>query len=731
VTPAQLPEAAAEVAVESTGIRSLLFDHQIRVTDDGREDYLRTVWRAETTAGVQDASEIQISFDPSFQRLVIHHVRVVRGARTVWSCAPLDVRVIEAERDLEQRLYNGDLTAIVFPKGLRVGDAVDYAYSLQGRNPVLAGRFDTVLRIGYSYPVDLVRRRLVWQRAGALRVQARGGAPEPSVTTAPGETVYTWEARGARTPPPEDATPSWFQRHARVELSEFGDWGEVARRFRELFASVDAPAPSLDALVRSFGLAGASEDARIDRAVRFVQDEVRYLGIEIGPNSHQPHPPAETLERRFGDCKDKSSLLVALLRRLGVPAWPALVATTTRQMLDERLPSLFAFDHAIVALRIGGRLQFVDATVSEQGGHVRDRQPPPFARALVLDDAARGLTPIPEPLAEAPTTDVEETFTLASWSSPARLEVVSTYRGRDADEMRQSQARSTRSETGKRYRDFYAQEHPDIRELAPPQVEDDRERNVLVVREEYEIPSLWNEGGHDFRAWGIRERLERPRTLERVTPLAIVHPEHVKHTLAVRLPGPPDLETLRETVKGAAFQLEAAWSARGNEARLVYSYRSLRGSLAAQDVARHVETLDRAADLVTCRVGARRVAGPVASGRADPFDEWVSLGVVGCGLAALAAWGARAGTRGWRARQRRLAFQARTGARPGEEPQSAISVATAEEVAREGVGGACGCGGPWQELERTSLVYDRSPMTVVMRRCARCAEEKTLYFRVG
>ncbi len=745
VRPLALPEDDPAGPRESTGLRYLVFDRQILAAVDGRQDYSRVAWKVETTAGLQDASEVEIRFDPSFERLVIHDARVLRAGRAVWRFSPGEVRVVEAEQDLEARLYNGERTATIFVKGLRVGDTVDYAYTLEGDNPVLGGRFDTVLGVEFSQPVERVHRRVVWQRSSPLRVNPRGPVPRPTVTTTAEGTVYEWESRHARAVRAEERTPSWFVSYGRVELSDFGGWAEVARRGRELFAVVDAPAPALDALLRGWKVSEAPEDERIDRAVRFVQDEVRYLGLELGPHSHQPHSPAQTLERRFGDCKDKAALLVALLRRLGLKAWPALASTVARQGLDERLPALFAFDHAIVALQAGASLQFVDPTASEQGGRVRGRRPPPFARALVLAEDTRGLVELPYAPPREPTVEVAETFALADWNAAARLDVVTTYRDEDADELRQSQSRSTRQEMGRRYREFYAQAlGSGLRTLELPRVEDDREHNVVVVREAYEVPSLLQQGAHEFHAWFIDQRLARPRAVERSAPLALTHPEHVRQTVTVRLPGPPELAPLQETVESAGFAMDAAWSVRGNEARLQYTYRSLRGSLQPKEVPVFSDRLGRAADLVYCRVAARRLAlgvrpalpsaprptAPAAAAtRGEPSGSvLLPLAAFGC-LAGLVVWGTRRGLSGWRAQRRRAAFQA--GPEAGEHPQDALVVGALETVPVRGSGGICGCGGEWRETERASLLYDGRALVVVTRRCESCEREKALYFRLA
>ena len=746
-------ESTAPAAADSGGTRYLLFDQQRRVSPGESETYMRTVWRAETTAGVQDASEIEIPFDPSYQRLLIHHALINRGGRTVWSFAPRDVRVIETEEDLDARLYDGGLTATIFLRDLRVGDTVDYAYSLLGANPVLGGRFDAVLWVGASVPVDVLHRRLLWQKTEPPIFNLRSGAAKPETEAMSGGTSYRWLARDWKPPVREERTPSWYLSYPTVEVSEFTDWAGVAARSSELFASLDAPAPSIDALVHGLGEGAAGEDARVDRAVRFVQDEVRYLGLEMGPSSHQPHPPAQTLARRFGDCKDKAALLVAILRRLGVPAWPALVSTRTGPTLDERRPSLFAFDHVIVALQLSDGLHFVDATAAEQGGPVRTRRPPAFARALLVDASTRALTPIPEPAVDVPSTEVEETFAVAGWNAPVRLDVVTTYRGDDADDIRRGAARTTRTEESKRYREFYAREHGELRVLDLPKVVDDRERNVVVVRESYEIPRLWSDGTHDFRAWLVDEWLKRPQVVERTAPLSLPHPAYLKQTLTLRLPGPPDLEPLRESVTGPSFAMDATWTVRGDEARLEYTYRTLRASVPPKEVPGFAATVDRAADLVVCRLPAH--ARPAAAGLARPATGGSSTASsraatpaaekagddAATGTAALAgllfgvmgvgSWGAAVAVSSWRAGRRRAAFRHRQAARPGQQPATAVRIDTAALLPAAGTGGDCRCRASWQEVDRASATYDGEPMTVVTRRCDGCGRVTTTYFRVS
>ena len=80
--------------------------------------------------------------------------------------------------------------------------------------------------------------------------------------------------------------------------------------------------------------------------------QVRYTGVEFGSARLIPEFPAETLRRRFGDCKDKSPLLIAALRASGIDAYLALLSAGDDQDVSAELPGLGMFNHAIVLWRL-------------------------------------------------------------------------------------------------------------------------------------------------------------------------------------------------------------------------------------------------------------------------------------------------------------------------------------------------------------------------------------------
>jgi transglutaminase-like putative cysteine protease len=99
-----------------------------------------------------------------------------------------------------------------------------------------------------------------------------------------------------------------------------------------------------------------------------VQAEIRYFSVSLGESSHRPSQPGLVLERRYGDCKDKSLLLMSLLKELNIPSRAVLLQSKGRKSLSKSLPSPQLFDHAIVQVTIGGKAFYLDPTRLGQYG---------------------------------------------------------------------------------------------------------------------------------------------------------------------------------------------------------------------------------------------------------------------------------------------------------------------------------------------------------------------------
>ncbi len=468
-------DSPGKPSTASTSSTFLLDDHQFRVGEKTVERYFHHVQRVESAAGLQDLSQLKFYFEPSYQRLVIHFVRIRRGGKTIDALRPAEIKIIQQEEELNQQLYNGTLAALIFLNDLRVGDVVDSAYTIAGENPVLGGRYAETVYLADRQPIEHLSMRLLWPTKRALAVKNENVDLQPAVQTIGAESEYVWHRTNVAAIDVEDSTPGWFNPYPSLSLSEFQSWEAVVQWAIPMYKFNPIDDSALAAQIKKWESNFGTPAERMLAALRFVQDEIRYLGIELGRYSHQPSLPAAVFQRRFGDCKDKSLLLSSILNSMGIEAAPALVDSTAGRSLDERQPSPFAFDHVIVQAKLDGRTYWLDATASYEGGKLNQYYDPPYERALVLREGSDALEKIPRMSHTAGSTTVREVYKASSVNAPVSLSVTSTYRGADADSMRYRVANSSLAELSKQYLNYYANVNQSITTDGLPQVSDDRE----------------------------------------------------------------------------------------------------------------------------------------------------------------------------------------------------------------------------------------------------------------
>lgn len=135
-------------------------------------------------------------------------------------------------------------------------------------------------------------------------------------------------------------------------------WPEAASEYA-LRVIRDIESQEVKELASRIAGAASNNEERLLQVVRFLQSEIRYIAIEFGSRGIEPASPQDTISRKYGDCKDQAVLGTALLRSLGVKAWPALVSTESA--VAENMPSLDQFNHMVIYADIdGGR--FADPT---------------------------------------------------------------------------------------------------------------------------------------------------------------------------------------------------------------------------------------------------------------------------------------------------------------------------------------------------------------------------------
>jgi hypothetical protein len=134
-------------------------------------------------------------------------------------------------------------------------------------------------------------------------------------------------------------------------------WEEAGRGYHSLFTAPEKPGTEISARVENLSSGKSDVLSKVDALYTYVSREIRYVAVEIGIGGYQPHAAPDVYKYKYGDCKDKATLLLTMLNDIGLRAYPALVGTRGDIEADPKVPTLATFDHMIVALPVPAGLR--------------------------------------------------------------------------------------------------------------------------------------------------------------------------------------------------------------------------------------------------------------------------------------------------------------------------------------------------------------------------------------
>jgi hypothetical protein len=588
------------------GLHYLLVDQQTQLEPAGMVSYRRFASRVLNARGAESAAHISIDFDPTYQTLALHAVNLYRDGRVQDRLSTSKIKVLQRETELEYRVYDGSKTVDVVLHDVRPGDLVDYAYSVRGSNPVLAGLESGRMDMQWRVPIHQLHRRLRVPADLPLHIQSNLEGIPVETTRLVGWTEHVWRANQVAPVSGQRNVPSWYSPFAMVQWSMFADWAALARWAEPLYAVPGRPSRALQKEIDLIAATHADPAKRLLAVLDFVQSEIRYLGIEMGQGSYRPRSPDTVLSNRYGDCKDKVLLAVTMLRALGVRAYPALVHTKRRQTVADLLPTPAAFNHVILKAQVDGMDYWLDPTQPPQKGSIEHIAQVNFGQALVLDGASQGLSTMPLTEASWHRRNIVMTLDVSKgYEHPAPLVIESVYQGAAADRMRQTLRNDNLADLQRSYLNFYLRYYPGLRIEKPFSFRDNERENRLTLQEYYEVPPFMPAPSDEqsfsarFRVPDMVSLLEQPDDRVRTAPYARQHPEEVVVSLSARLPESVSVKDLRMEVKDPAFEFHSQRTiTETNILALSYRYRSLTDHVAPADMDAYIAHLDKARDQV-------------------------------------------------------------------------------------------------------------------------------------
>jgi tetratricopeptide (TPR) repeat protein len=361
----QTPPAEKKAATDSSEQPAIIeeLNTSARFEDNGNSvQTVRERVKIQNEAGIRLYGIITFDFIAG-QDFSIDTVEVHKKDGSTIKAGPANIQEVTPEISRVAPMYSDLHQKQVTVPGLSVGDEVIYQYTAK-HSAFVPNQFwfqysfsRTAVVLSESVLLDIPSGRKV-------HVSFKPGY-KPEIKTSGERTIYQWHAVNEKVQErPKNVllkeSMTGTAPSASIQLSTFENWNQVGSWYYGLQHERSAPSAAIRAKALELTKGLDSQEAKSKALYQFVSLNFRYISLDFGIGRYQPHAADEVLANKYGDCKDKHTLLAALLEAAGITAYPALINADTA--IDPEVPSPAQFDHLITAVPAGKNILFLDTT---------------------------------------------------------------------------------------------------------------------------------------------------------------------------------------------------------------------------------------------------------------------------------------------------------------------------------------------------------------------------------
>jgi transglutaminase-like putative cysteine protease len=363
----------------------LLEDETVAVQPNGDDiDHIRIAYKILRSSG-RDRGTLKLEFGHDTK------ITIMKG----WCIPATGKEMAVTEKDavehgeFDTMIYSDDRVKVLQAPAPDAGNVIGFEYetldrpylqqqfwNFQGEDPVRQARFTLQVPADWEYNVRWVNHAEV--------------SPQQD-----GANQWHWEVQDVPgVDPEEDAPPEeslvgravmdFFPADPAVRQKTLNTWKEFGLWQGQLAAGRRDDSPDIEAKVKELTASSATTLDKMRAITQWMQSQIRYYGIEIGIGGYQPHPASLVFTNRYGDCKDKATLLSSMLKDIGVDSYYVFI-NVNRGVVRPDDPPFLAFDHAILAIRL-------PADVSASGLYATYRHPQ--LGTLLFFDPTNDLVPL-------------------------------------------------------------------------------------------------------------------------------------------------------------------------------------------------------------------------------------------------------------------------------------------------------------------------------------------------
>jgi hypothetical protein len=345
---------------------------QVRTTyrfeNDGtgrREIYARI--KVQSEAGVQQWGQVVVGYNSANERVEIPYVRVHKADGSVITAPNDAIQDLSAPVQREAPVYTDYRQKHVTVPGLRPGEILEYDVVAVIHTALAQGQFwmehdfeKNAISLDEQLDLDVPRER-------AIKLKSKKGM-EPKVTEKDGRRIYHWtNSHLVRDDDDDDKEKDKLHKRKKsdpeppaIQLTTFASWEEVGKWYAGLERDRRVASSEIKTKVEGLTQGLKTDSDKIQALYDYVSTNFRYVSLSLGAGRYQPHAAADVFHNQYGDCKDKHTLLEAMLDAAGYRASSVLINSSRK--LDADVPSPSQFDHVITLLPLAKDEIWMDTT---------------------------------------------------------------------------------------------------------------------------------------------------------------------------------------------------------------------------------------------------------------------------------------------------------------------------------------------------------------------------------
>lgn len=284
-------------------------------------------------------------------------------------------------------VYSDQRKKIISMPNVVIGSSIDRKETTILKKPIIENNYYDSFSVTHGFPVKEARFKLIAPKEMKLQIRNLNTDLKPRIEYSGTDVIYSWVVREVDKTEYEEYMPSLLEVEKRITISSLADWKQLAEWIWALNKKNLKISPEMKKKAVEITKDKKTASEKVQAIIEYLQNEFRYVSMNIDAHGYEPHPADEIFTNRYGDCKDQTLLAVSLLSEIGVKASPVLFSTWADLHREDLLPMPSFFDHVILHFEVDGKGYYTDVL---QKGYKFQEIPGSLARKRVFVVNERG-----------------------------------------------------------------------------------------------------------------------------------------------------------------------------------------------------------------------------------------------------------------------------------------------------------------------------------------------------